>query len=330
MALTRAATAIEEDNMATSAERGRRADRPSQIPRPGWRDIMLRTWKEIGDDHVSLIAAGVGFYGLLALFPALAALISIWGLLFDPQQIEQQIETVSGFLPQDAAAIVTEQARKVAAGGGGLTLAAAGGILFALYSAAKGMKALIEGLNIIYDEPEERGFIKLNLVALGLTLVMIVAMLAALGAIIIVPILLGAVGLGPVAEMLVNLLRWPLLFVVALLILVIIYRYGPSRAQPRWRWVSWGAAVATVLWLLGSIAFSIYVQNFGSYNETYGSIGAVIILLMWFWLSAFSVLLGAELNAEMEHQTERDSTTGEAQPRGRRDAYVADHVGEVP
>jgi membrane protein len=330
MALTRAATAIEEDNMATSAERGRRADRPSQIPRPGWRDIMLRTWKEIGDDHVSLIAAGVGFYGLLALFPALAALISIWGLLFDPQQIEQQIETVSGFLPQDAAAIVTEQARKVAAGGGGLTLAAAGGILFALYSAAKGMKALIEGLNIIYDEQEERGFIKLNLVALGLTLVMIVAMLAALGAIIIVPILLGAVGLGPVAEMLVNLLRWPLLFVVALLILVIIYRYGPSRAQPRWRWVSWGAAVATVLWLLGSIAFSIYVQNFGSYNETYGSIGAVIILLMWFWLSAFSVLLGAELNAEMEHQTERDSTTGEAQPRGRRDAYVADHVGEVP
>ena len=316
--------------MATSAERGRRADRPSQIPRPGWRDILLRTWKEISDDHVSLIAAGVGFYGLLALFPALAALISIWGLLFDPQQIEQQIETMSGFLPADAATIVRDQARTIAAGSGGLSVAAAGGILLALYSAAKGMKALLEGLNIIYDEQEERGFIKLNLVALGLTLVMIVAMLAALGAIIIVPILLGAVGLGPVAETLVNLLRWPLLFVVALFILAIIYRYGPSRAQPRWRWVSWGAAVATVLWLLGSIAFSIYVQNFGSYNETYGSIGAVIILLMWFWLSAFSVLLGAELNAEMEHQTERDSTTGESRPRGRRGAYVADHVGEVP
>jgi membrane protein len=142
--------------------------------------------------------------------------------------------------------------------------------------------------------------------------------------------LLNFVGLGPVAETLVSLLRWPFLFVIALLILAIIYRYGPSRAPPRWRWVSWGAAVATILWLLGSIAFSIYVQNFGSYNETYGSIGAVIILLMWFWLSGFSVLLGAELNAEMEHQTERDSTTGEPQPRGRRGAYVADHVGEVP
>ena len=316
--------------MATSAERGRRAERPSEIPRPGWRDIFLRTWREISDDHVSLIAAGVGFYGLLALFPAIAAMIAIWGLLFDPQQIEQQIEAVSGFLPQDAAAIVTEQARTLAAAGGGLSIAAAGGILFALYSASKGMKALIEGLNIIYDEQEERGFIKLNVVALGLTLVMIVAMLAALGTIIIVPILLGALGLGPVAEILVNLVRWPLLFAVALLVLAIIYRYGPSRARPRWRWVNWGAAVATILWLLGSIAFSIYVQNFGSYNETYGSIGAVIILLMWFWLSAFSVLFGAELNAEMEHQTERDSTTGEPRRRSMRGAYVADHVGESP
>ena len=152
--------------MATSAKRGRRADRPSQIPRPGWRDILLRTWKEISDDHVSLIAAGVGFYGLLALFPALAAIISIWGLLFDPQQIEQQIETMSGFLPADAATIVRDQARTIAAGSGGLSVAAAGGILLALYSAAKGMKALIEGLNIIYDEQEERGFINLNLVAL--------------------------------------------------------------------------------------------------------------------------------------------------------------------
>jgi membrane protein len=135
--------------MATSGERGRQADRPSQIPKPGWRDILLRTWSEISDDHVSLIAAGVGFYGLLALFPAIAALISIWGLLFDPQQIEQQIETMSGFLPADAATIVRDQARTVAAGGGGLSLAAAGGILLTLYSAAKGMKALMEGLNII-------------------------------------------------------------------------------------------------------------------------------------------------------------------------------------
>jgi membrane protein len=317
--------------MATSGERGRQADRPSQIPRPGWRDIMLRTWKEIGDDHVSLIAAGVAFYGLLAIFPAIAALISLWGLALDPQQIEQQIESVSGFLPQDAAAIIKEQARAVASGaGGGVSLAAIGGILFALYSASKGMKALIEGLNIIYDEEEGRGFIKLNLIALGLTLAVIVAMIVALGLIVVVPILLNFLGLGTVVNALVSLLRWPILFAGALLVLAAVYRYAPSRTQPRWRWVSWGAAIATVIWGIGSIAFSIYVSNFGSYNETYGSIGAVIILLMWFWLSAFVVLLGAELNSEMEHQTERDSTTDRPQPRGRRGAYVADHVGEVP
>ena len=316
--------------MARSAERGRGAERPSQIPRAGWRDILIRTKNEIGNDHVSLIAAGVGFYALLALFPGIAATIAIWGLLFDPQQIEQQIAAVSGLLPEQAAAIVTEQARTVAAGGGGLGLAAVGGILLALYSASKGMKALIEGLNIVYDEEEKRGFIKLNLMALGLTLGVIVAMIAALGLIIVVPVVLGFLGLGSVVSALVSLLRWPTLFVGALLILAALYRYAPSRAAPRWRWVSWGAGVATVVWILGSIAFSVYVSNFGSYNETYGSIGAVIILLMWFWLSAFIVLLGAEVNSEMEHQTERDSTTGAPQRRGRRGAYVADQVGEVP
>jgi len=257
-------------------------------------------------------------------------MIAIWGLLFDPQQIEQQIAAVSALLPQEAAAIVTEQARTVAAGGGGLGLAAAGGILFALYSASKGMKALIEGLNIVYDEEEKRGFIKLNLIALGLTVGVIVAMIAALGLIVVVPVVLGFLGLGSVVNALVSLLRWPILFVGALLVLAALYRYAPSRAAPRWRWVSWGAGLATVVWVVGSIAFSVYVGNFGSYNETYGSIGAVIILLMWFWLSAFIVLAGAELNAEMEHQTERDSTTGPERPRGRRGAYVADEVGEVP
>jgi membrane protein len=316
--------------MARSAERGRQADHPSEIPKPGWRDVLLRTWNEIGNDHVSLIAAGVAFYGLLAIFPAIAALISLWGLALDPQQIEQQIESVSGFLPQDAAAIIKEQARAVASGAGGVSLAAIGGILFALYSASKGMKALIEGLNIIYDEEEKRGFIKLNLIALGLTLAAIVAMIVALGLIVVVPIVLEFLGLGSGVDTLVSLLRWPVLFGGALVVLAALYRYAPSRAEPRWRWVSWGAGIATLIWIIGSIAFSIYVRNFGSYNETYGSIGAVIILLMWFWLSAFVVLFGAELNSEMEHQTERDSTTDRPLPRGRRGAYVADHVGESP
>jgi membrane protein len=319
-----------EARTAEPAERGRRADHPGQIPALGWRDILLRTWNELGDDHVSLIAAAVAFYGLLALFPAIAALISIWALALDPLQIEQQIGTFSGLLPPEAAAIVKQQAHQVAANAGGLSLAAALGILLALYGAAKGLTALIEGLNIIYDEREERGFIRRNLLAFALLLVVIVAMIVAVGAIIVAPIVFNLIGLGPVVETLLRLLRWPILFGVALIVLAILYRYGPSRAEARWRWVSWGAAIATAVWTLGSIAFSIYVQNFGSYNETYGSLGAVVVLLMWFWLSAFIVLLGAELNSEMEHQTERDSTTGREKPLGRRGAYVADHVGEVP
>ena len=225
---------------------------------------------------------------------------------------------------------MADQARKVAAGGGGLGLAAAGGILLALYSASKGTKALIEGLNIIYDEEEKRGFIKLNFMALAFTLGVIVAMIVALGLIVVVPIVLRFVGLGPIVDALVSILRWPILFAGALVVLAALYRFAPSRAAARWRWVTWGAAIATVIWVLGSIAFSIYVRNFGSYNETYGSIGAVIILLMWLWLSTFVVLLGAEVNSEMEHQTERDSTTGAPEPRGRRGARVADEVAESP
>ena len=316
--------------MATQVERGRGAERPSQIPRAGWRDILVRTWNEIGEDHVSLIAAGVGFYALLALFPAIAAMISIWGLAFDPQQIEQQIAAISAFLPEQARAIVTDQARAVAAAGGGLGITAVVGILFALYSASKGTKALIEGLNIIYDEEESRGFIKLNLVALGLTIGVIVALIVALGLIVVLPIVLQFLGLGALGSALISIARWPILFVFAMLVLAALYRLAPSRAPPRWRWVTPGAAVATLIWVLGSIAFSIYVQNFGNYNETYGSLGAVIILLMWLWLSAFVVLLGAELNSEMEHQTERDSTSGEPKARGRRGAHVADEVGASP
>jgi membrane protein len=311
--------------------RGRRAERPQDIPKPGWRDVLVRTKNEISDDHVSMIAAGVAFYGLLAIFPAIAALISIWGLMFDPRQIEQQIALVSSALPQQAASIITDQARKIASSAGaGMSIAAIAGILLTLYSAAKGMKALIEGLNIIYDEDEKRGFIRLNLVSLALTLGLIAVMIVSLGLIIVAPALLGSLGLGSTVEALVTYLRWPILFVVAIVGLAVLYRFAPSRNQPRWRWVSWGAAIATALWIIGSIAFSIYVRNFGSYNETYGSLGAVVILLMWFWVSAFIVLLGAELNSQMELQTAEDTTRGRPQPMGRRGAHVADTVGESP
>jgi len=317
--------------VGTEAERGRQAERPQDIPKPGWRDILWRTKAEISDDHVSMVAASIAFYGLLAIFPAVAAMISIWGLLFDPQQIAQQIQSVTGALPEGAAGIVNDQAQAVAAGARtGVSLAALVGILLALYSASKGMKAMIEGLNIIYDEEEQRGFIKLNLVTLILTLGLIVMMIVALATITVIPALLGNLGLGEVFGTLLNYARWPVLLVVALVGLAILYRYAPSRQQPQWRWVSPGAVTATVLWLIGSVAFSIYVRNFGSYNETYGSLGAVVILLMWFWVSAFVVLFGAELNCEIERQTARDTTTGRPKPRGERGAYAADTVGEKP
>jgi membrane protein len=313
------------------AERGRQAERPQDIPKPGWRDIFWRTKAELTQDHVSMVAASIAFYGLLAIFPTIAAMISIWGLVFDPQQITQQIESVSGALPQDAAGILNDQARAVAGGAGaGVSLAAVVGILLALYSASKGMQAMIEGLNIVYDEDEKRGFIKLTLMTLILTIGLIAMMIVALGLIAVLPALLGNLGLGEVFQALLTYARWPLLLVVALVGLAVLYRYAPSREVPQWQWVSPGAVIATVLWLIGSIAFSIYVRNFGSYNETYGSLGAVVILLMWFWLSAFIVLLGAEVNCELERQTERDTTAGRPRPRGERGAYAADTVGERP
>ncbi len=329
MPVARSATAEEGRDRAEEG-RGRHAERPRQIPKAGWRDILLRTWNEMGDDHVSMISAGVAFYGLLAIFPAIAAVISIWGLMADPQQLEQQIEQLSSNLPQ-AGSIISDQARKIASGAGtGVSLAAIGGVLLALYSASKGMKALIEGLNIIYDEDEKRGFFRLNLTALGLTLGMIVVLIVSLALIMAAPTLLGSLGLGSAVQTLVTWLRWPALFVVTVVSLGVLYRFAPSRDEPQWHWVSGGAVLATVLWLVASIAFSIYVSNFGSYNETYGSLGALVILLTWFWASAFIVLMGAELNAEMEHQTKRDTTEGRPQPMGKRGAHAADTVGKKP
>ena len=312
----------------SGGDRGRRATTPGEISKAGWWDILMRTKDEIANDHVSMIAAGIAFYGLLALFPAIAAIVSTWGLLADPQQIEGQIAAISSVLPGQAADIIKEQAARIASNTGGASLAAIGGLLITIYSASKGMKAVIEALNIIYDEEEGRGFVKLNVVVLGLTLMMVVVMIVALGMVAILPALLGNLGLGGIAQTLIAWLRWPVLCVVILGVLAVIYRYAPSRDEPRWRWVSWGAVIATLLWIVGSIAFSIYVRNFGSYNETYGSLGAVVVLLMWFWLSAFIVLLGAEFNAEMEHQTAEDTTKGKTMPCGERGAQMADTVGE--
>ncbi len=311
--------------------RGREAARPGEIPKPGWRDILLRTWREQSRDNLSLVAAGVAFYAMLALFPAIAALISIYGLLADPAQLQSQIGEVSGVLPPDARSIIQSQLSQVVSGAGGaLSLGAVAGVLLALWSASKGMKGLIQALNIAYDEQESRGFLKLNAISLLLTFSGLVFFILALTAVVAMPALLDNLGLPDAVMWTVSIARWPVLAIAGMLALSVLYRYGPDRDQPRWRWVSWGSAGATVAWIGASLLFSLYVSRFGNYNETYGALGAVVILLMWLFITAYVVLFGAEFNAEMEHQTRKDTTRGEEQPMGKRGAHAADTLGPKP
>jgi membrane protein len=316
---------------ARARRHGRRADRPQRIPKPGWRDILLRTKDEIAEDQISLVAAGVAFYGLLALFPAIAAGVSIYGLVADPAQVQQNVAMLEQVLPAQASAIINQQLQRIASGStGALSVGLAFSVIIALWSATAGTKALMSALTVVYDEEESRSFLRFNLFALGLTLVVILYGLIAFALLAALPAALGMMGLPHWVDVAASWLRWPLLALVVIFGLSVLYRYAPDRHHARWRWVSWGAVAATVLWLMGSALFSVYVANFGSYNETYGSIGAVVVLLLWFDLSAFIFLGGAELNAEMEHQTNRDTTVGGDQPRGQRQAYVADDVGRVP
>lgn len=309
--------------------RGRDAEQPSEIPKLGWKDILLRTKKRLNQDYISLVSAGVAFYALLAIFPALAAVISIYGLVADPASIEQQITGVMTVLPPEAADILKQQLQSLASKpAAGLGIGVVIGILLALWSAAKGIKALLQGLNIAYSEHERRGVLKLNAMALLLTFGGVVFAIVALGLIAVLPAVVNLLHLQGIIATAVTWLSWPLLLVAVMVALAVVYRYGPSREQPRWRWLNLGVIVATTLWLVGSFLFSVYVTNFGSYSKTYGSVGAIVILMLWFFLSAYAILLGAELNAEIEHQTARDSTTGPEQPLGSRGAKMADTVGE--
>jgi membrane protein len=314
---------------ADAAARGRHAESPSQIPKRGWKDIALRTKEQLDADNIGIVAAGVAFYAFLSIFPALTALVSIYGLVADPADIEQNVRSLQGVLPSEAVSIVGGQLHSLASTQtGALGVGAIVGLLLAIWSASKGIKALMTALNIAYGERERRGFIRVNATALGLVLAGLVAALVSLGVIVAIPIIFQALSAPGWLEGAVQLLRWPVLALAIVLVLTVVYRYGPSRDQPRWAWVTWGSGLSTLLWLVASIAFSIYVANFGDYNESYGAFGAIVILLMWLFISAYVVLLGAEVNAELEHQTARDTTVGDEQPLGRRRATMADSLGE--
>ena len=315
--------------LATESEdRGRQAKSPSEIPTRGWKDILLRVYGNIGDHRILALAAGMTYYSILAIFPALAALVSIYGLFSDPGSIAKHLDEISGFVPGGAVDVAREQLTRVATKGErtlGLTFAV--GLAISLWSANAAMKSLFDTLNIVYGEHEKRGFVKLNAISLSFTVAAIAFVLVALGAVVAVPVILNYVWLSDVAEIVIRWARWPALFVAVALALACLYRFGPSRESPRWRWLTWGSVVATLLWVAASALFSWYAANFGTFNETYGSLGAAVGFMTWLWISAIVILLGAELNAEMEHQTARDTTTGAPKPMGARGAKMADTVG---
>jgi membrane protein len=313
---------------AQEGGRGREADTPTQIPATGWKDVLWRTYEEFNKDRVLSVAAGVTYYALLAIFPAIAALVSIYGLFADPATIEQHLNALSGVLPGGALDIVREQVVRIASqGGGALGISFVVGLAISLWSANAGMKAVFDALNIVYDEEEKRSFFALNLQSLAFTLGALIFVLLALAGIVVLPIVLDFIGLGSGLEWLLAIARWPVLLAVVVGGLAVLYRYGPSRDKADWKWVTPGGLIAAVLWLVVSMLFSWYVGNFGSYNETYGSLGAAIGFMTWIWISATVVLLGAEINAEMEHQTAHDTTEGKHQPMGARGAQMADTVG---
>jgi membrane protein len=309
--------------------RGREASTPSEIPSRGWLDIARRVKEQIRRDHLSIIAAGVAFYGLLAIFPGLVALVATYGLFADPVQIERHVASLSTILPPEAAQVVMRQLRDlVSTDRTALGLGAIGGLLVALWSASSAVRTLMEALNVAYAEEERRGMIRFYGTALILTLGGVIAVILAIALVVGLPAFLKLIGLSWRVETVVSLARWPILALLAIVAFAVIYRYGPSRSQPRWHWVSWGATIAVALWIVGSALFSLYVARFGNYNETYGTAGAVVILLMWFLLSSYAILIGAEINAQMERQTRKDTTSGPERPMGARGAYAADTVGK--
>lgn len=308
--------------------RGREADKPSEIPKAGWMDIGKRVWADISRFEVSVVSAGVAFNEFFALFPALAAGVSLYGLVADPATVDRQLGILAGFMPADVHSLIAGQLEgltRASEGALGVSLVIA--IAIALWGATRGVKGLMSGLNIVYQEPEQRGFLNYNLTALGLTLGAIVFGLVALAMVAAVPALLKFLPVGETIQNLLSFLRWPLLAVFVLIGLAVVYRYAPSRDRPQWRWVSWGAVVAAALWLIGSGLFSLYAARFGDFNKTYGSMAAVAVTLLWFQLTSFVVLLGGLINAEMEHQTAKDTTEGAERPLGQRGAKMADTVG---
>jgi membrane protein len=321
--------AVEQAIARAEPGRGRLANAPADIPARGWKDILWRVFDSSLEDRVLSLAGGMAFFCLLALFPGLSAMVTLYGLIADSSTISGHLSALAFVLPAGAFDLISDQINlAVRASSGTLSFSFALSFLFALWSANAGIKATIDGLNVAYGERETRSFIALNVESLIFTFLAIAAGIGAIVFIVAVPIAFQVLDVGGASETWIKLLRWPVLGFFIWIALAILYRFGPCREQPKWRWVTWGSTVAAILWIITSISFSWYVSSFGSYNRAYGALGAIIGFMTWIWLSATVILIGAELNAEMEHQTARDSTTGTPKPLGKRGAAVADSIGE--
>ena len=310
---------------ATGAADGEHVAWPCRLSRPGWRQVLARVRHQAEEDDVSLLAAGVAFYAMLSLFPALAALTTISGLVFDPADIQGQVETITRIVPESTRQLLLERMDAIIANSQqALTIGLVAALVVTLWTASTGMYGLVRAVNRAYNERETRSFVALRALSLILTLGAFCFLVISMALIAVVPAILHLLGLERGAEMALVTLRWPLLATLVFAALAVVYRYAPDRTNPQWRWVSIGSLAATILWLLASLGFSVYVSHFGSYDRLYGSLGAGVLLLLWLFLSAFSVLLGAEINAEIERQTLADTTVGPQRPRGERGAVVAD------
>ncbi|MFI5956661.1 YihY/virulence factor BrkB family protein [Cryptosporangium sp. NPDC051539] len=308
--------------------RGRQAASPRQIPARGWKDVLIRTIREFKDDQISTAAAAAAFYAWLALIPAAIGAITVYGLVASPDQIANQIDELTASLSADVKSVITDPiTAATGASGKGLSVGLIISLAAVLWSASGGMNGMIQAVNTAYDEVDERNFLKKRGLAIVMTLGAIVAFVVAILLVAVVPPVMDVLHLGSFASATVNIGRWLLLALLMMFGLSLLYRFAPDRSNARFRWLSWGAVVATVLWLIASAGFSFYVNNFGSYNKTYGALAGVIVLNLWLYISCMAILFGAELNAELEAQTTVDSTTGPAQPLGSRGAAKADEVG---
>ena len=310
--------------------RGRHADRPGQIPGAGIKDILARVWRNILKKNLSLVAGGVTYYLLLSLFPALATLVSLYGLVADPRQVARTLNALSRVIPAGSQQLIAAELHHLtAASNTALSAGAVIGLVISLATASFGVSGMISAVNIAYDQEDTRSLAKFYWITLILTVGLIISGTVTLVLVALLPVILSHLDADATTKWVALVVEWPVLMGFVMATLMVLYRYAPHRENARWEWITPGAVIATLLWVIVSLLFTVYVARFNNYDATYGALGAVAVLLIWLWLSSYIVLLGAEINAEAERQTKRDSTTGAPEPMGRRGAVVADTVGKT-